>query len=314
MTHVDGPVEARTARREVSACPICGGSTLDDGDVLRDHDTAEPFRSLRCEDCWTTFLADPPVDAELGRYYEPHGEMSDPGALFARLRSLKIAREIRPVTRLLRPGARVLDYGCGDGSMAAAFVAAGFPAVAADTYDAADWSRDGIPYVQSVPGTPFADLIEAHGPFDAAVFRHVLEHLPDPVGVLRNLHDSGTEVVGLVVPNALAPSARLLGERWFYWDPPRHLYGFAPQSVNAMAAAAGFRVADLRVAGLDSLVTSAHRAVALGGGGALGAHGWRRAALRLTRPTGLLAAAASAAVAPVGSSILVAELVRRDRD
>ncbi|MFZ4517538.1 MAG: class I SAM-dependent methyltransferase [Microthrixaceae bacterium] len=314
MTQRGVPVGARTERRTVSACPICGGTALAEADVLRDHDTAEPFRALRCEDCWTTFLADPPVDAELGLYYEPHGEMSDPGALFARLRSLKIAREIRPVARLLPPGARVLDYGCGDGSMAAAFVAAGFSAVAADTYDPSDWHRDGIPYARSVPGTPFGDLLDAHGPFDAAVFRHVLEHLPDPVGVLRSLHDRGTRVVGLVVPNALAPSARLLGERWFYWDPPRHLYGFSPQSVNAMAAASGFRVADLRVAGLDSLVTSVHRGVALGAGGALEAHGWRRTALRVTRPTGLLAAAASAAVAPVGSSILVAELVRRDED
>jgi SAM-dependent methyltransferase len=300
----------RTERRFVDSCPICGSKDLQPVGPLRDHDTNEPFDAVRCAKCWTTMLADPPVDSELGRYYEPHGEMSDPGSVFARVRRIKIEREIRPIASLLQSGATVLDYGCGDGSMAAAFAAAGFTAVASDTYAPSRWGHPDIPYVQSIPGSSFDELVKFCGPFDGAVFRHVLEHLPDPVEVLTSLALSGTTVVGLVVPNALSPSAQTMAERWFYWDPPRHLFGFTPQSIQAMAARSGFRVARLAVGGLDSVVTSTHRAIALGGGGALNVHGWRKVALGITRPTGLAAATASALVSPIGSSIISAELVR----
>jgi hypothetical protein len=300
----------RTERRVVDKCPICESTDLVEVGTLRDEDTTEAFHASRCTVCWTTSLTDPPVDSELGLYYELHGHMQSPGSLFASVRRLKIRREVQAVASRLPEGGKVLDYGTGDGSMGASLHDLGFRVTASDTIPESQWDYRDIPYVQSVPGQPLAQLLEARGPFDAVVFRHVIEHLPDPVTTLREFADHDTGIVYLVVPNALSPGARLAGEKWFYWDPPRHLYGFAPQSIQVLAARTGFRVEELTMGGLDWIVTSAHRAIALRSRGSENARGLARTALSLTRPSGLLAAGSSAMTAPFGSTVIFAVLRR----
>jgi SAM-dependent methyltransferase len=75
-----------------------------------------------------------------------------------------------------------------------------------------------------------------------AVLFHVLEHLPDPAALLREVGrvlGPGGDLV-ILVPNAASLQARVLGPRWLGWDPPRHLVHFTPQRLKTLLRQCGF--------------------------------------------------------------------------
>lgn len=86
---------------------------------------------------------------------------------------------------------------------------------------------------------------------------HVLEHLAEPVAVLKKLWRAlvpGGRLV-VAVPNHQGLVARLFGGHWHGWDPPFHLVHFDPSSLRGVMAAAGFRVDHLVTRGTPDDVT-----------------------------------------------------------
>jgi SAM-dependent methyltransferase len=120
-------------------------------------------------------------------------------------------------------------------------VALGWHAVGIDTdADAiAGGKASGLP----LSTTCLEDLVESHrGVFDAVTLSHVLEHVADPVGLLRAaravLRPTGT--LWLVTPNLDARAHRRFGDRWVHLDPPRHLALFNAEALELALAEAGF--------------------------------------------------------------------------
>jgi SAM-dependent methyltransferase len=77
----------------------------------------------------------------------------------------------------LRPGMRVLDLGCGPGSITADLATRGFAAVGVDVSPVA---VDGVP----VAGADGAELPFRAASFDAVYANAVLQHVRDPLAVL----------------------------------------------------------------------------------------------------------------------------------
>jgi SAM-dependent methyltransferase len=88
--------------------------------------------------------------------------------------ALRQMRRLRKLCAALQP--RLLDYGSGAGAWIAAARLCGFDAVGYEP--SADRAR--------LPGA-VNNIAALSGPFDAVNLEQVLEHLPDPVGVLRDL-------------------------------------------------------------------------------------------------------------------------------
>lgn len=145
----------------------------------------------------------------------------------------------RPLSR--RPPGRMLDVGCGDGELARAFARRGWE-VAGVEPSAGAARRAGAGGVEVHTGT----LEDApwRGPcFDAVVFNHSLEHLPDPLDGLRRagalLCEGG--VVAVAVPNFGCWQRRAFGSRWFQLDLPRHLQHLDARTLGGLMARAGLR-------------------------------------------------------------------------
>jgi 2-polyprenyl-3-methyl-5-hydroxy-6-metoxy-1,4-benzoquinol methylase len=95
------------------------------------------------------------------------------------------------------------------------------------------------------------DLASAAFPdasFGLVLLMHVIEHVPDPRGLLhecrRVLRPGGILVVA--TPNAESRGHRRFGRHWRGLEPPRHLTLFGPRSLHALAREAGFQEAQVR--------------------------------------------------------------------
>lgn len=86
------------------------------------------------------------------------------------------------------------------------------------------------------------DLRFPESSFDAVTMKHVIEHVHDPVGLVREclrlLKPRGRLV--LVTPNVNGLGHRWFGENWRGLEPPRHLHLFTPWALGICASRAGF--------------------------------------------------------------------------
>jgi len=135
----------------------------------------------------------------------------------------------RDVTRHFAPGAKLLDVGCGTGWLAEHFsdytgIDGAPEAVAA----AAERGRNVVVGDVAEP-LPFGD-----GLFDAVVLKDLLEHVPDPVAVVR-------EVRRVVKPGGRVFASSPDAQRWV-WDDYTHRRPFTRKAFRLLFADQGWTV------------------------------------------------------------------------
>lgn len=138
-----------------------------------------------------------------------------------------------------RPGARLLEIGCGSGDVLAEMAECGWKAEGLDLDPVAvehARSRGLQVHLGALADQRFPDR---H--FDAVVMNHLIEHVYDPVALLREcwriLGDGGTIVI--VTPNTASLGHRLYKRNWRELDPPRHLHLFAEPAMRRLLRQAG---------------------------------------------------------------------------
>ena len=168
----------------------------------------------------------------------------DPGPLplAERLRAMVIGRRIGKAFPAWTGRGRLLDVGCASGKFLRQMTAVGWTCAGIELDpEAATRARQVTPDVFT--GDPL-DAPFAPASFDFVTAFHVLEHLPDPLGVLRRmlawLAPGGSVVVE--VPNVSGAGARVFGRYWSGLDMPRHLVHFTPATMSALAQRAGGRI------------------------------------------------------------------------
>lgn len=137
---------------------------------------------------------------------------------------------------------RLLDVGCATGKFLRQMGAVGWELSGIEIDpDAAE--RAGAVTPRIVVGDP-AEVTLPAASFDLITAFHVLEHLPDPLGALRNmlawLAPGGFVIVE--VPNVAGVGGAAFGRYWSGLDFPRHLVHFTPSTMTAMVERAGGRV------------------------------------------------------------------------
>ncbi len=147
-------------------------------------------------------------------------------------------------SRLQTSRGQLLDIGCGYGFFLQEMKSRGW------NVKGMELSREGREYAQDKFGIKvFSGALEeiafAEGTFDVITFIYVIEHMPDPVGLL-------TEVKRILKPNGLVflrwphstPIVKLLGpvaQKLDVYHTPYHLYDFSPKTIKAMLLLSGFQ-------------------------------------------------------------------------
>jgi SAM-dependent methyltransferase len=175
-------------------------------------------------------------------YYQVYGGLDVGYDADPERRRYESARRLRLVQRYV-PRGRLLEIGSAMGYFLAAAKRAGFePTGIEPAEELARAARERFGVDARAGFVEDAELEPAS--FDAVCMWHVLEHIPEPRSVLRNLHDVLTRagVLAIEVPNAGSEEARHLGAAWPHWDPAHHVGHYTPASLRALVEGAGFAV------------------------------------------------------------------------
>ena len=80
--------------------------------------------------------------------------------------------------------------------------------------------------------------------FDLVIFNHTLEHMDNPVEVLKKVHKilKKDGIVFIDVPNFGSLSSKILGKRWPYLLPKEHKHQFTKESLTRLLREAGFDI------------------------------------------------------------------------
>lgn len=239
------PVRALAAEasavQRVSPCIACGNA--DARPAFAVEGVASPV--VVCTLCGLGRFHPMPGAEEVRAYY-PDEYYGEPGTKFQplveRLVRLVGERHISFLSRGLRPGARILDVGCGRGVILGALADRGFEVHGVEVSAAA--ARGADPRAEIRIASKLADAGYPEDFFDEVLIWHVLEHLDDPRGTLeetRRILRPGARLI-VAVPNFSSLQARWAGSAWFHLDLPRHLHHFPLAALNDLLRRTGFEV------------------------------------------------------------------------
>lgn len=217
----------------------------------------------RCTACGLIFATPLPSADELAAWYQGfayHRPTADAVAAGVADREAELARWFD-----VRPGARWLDFGGGNGLAAEAARRLGFDVTFLELdASAAEFAVQQLGLPAERVHTDPATLPD--GGFDAIFSDNVVEHVPDPVGFVGDLYDRLAPGGRLVLKTPRAGAGEVLfypsiwgkgylrralrtnppiqalaafRQRWWSCDPPRHLYGFSDDSLVRLAERVG---------------------------------------------------------------------------
>jgi SAM-dependent methyltransferase len=138
-------------------------------------------------------------------------------------------RELTAFGQSLAQNSLVLDAGSGDQRYKSKF--------AHCRYESSDFEKVDKRYAQSTYTCDLKKIPVGDGRFDAVVFTQVMEHLPDPGAVLKELH------------RVLIPGGRIFytGPFWYEeHEQPYDFYRYTQFAVRHLFESAGFEIKELR--------------------------------------------------------------------
>jgi SAM-dependent methyltransferase len=232
---------------ETTTCPLCAGShtepVIEVTDPLPEGDTC--FHVVRCCDCELVYTNPRPTPESIGQFYPadyaPYQHR--PSAHGLERWRLWPRRDSFAALLPAIPRGRLLDFGCGAGEILQVMDARGWQVTGLD------FSPRMVRYIQEQLGLHAVEGTLPHPAlptwsFEAVIMAQSLEHVHNPLRVLREAHrllTPGGKVV-VAVPNIDSLPFRWFGADWWGLDVPRHLTHFAPGTLALMLERAGFQV------------------------------------------------------------------------
>jgi SAM-dependent methyltransferase len=234
-------------QNEISGpCPLCGGVSRELFTVSRDDRHFEIDQCGRCQVAWTRSAS--------GEAWEKPGDFSNyygtgKSKFLLPLQALRDAAMRLRVRRYVsfltsRDDIWVLDVGCAEGRLLKAFLRYGCRCFGVEHPEYPEerfFKPDQITYLK---GDAALEALPSNR-FDLIFLWHVLEHVQQPVALMKRLRDLLSEdgLLVMAMPNFSGREASAFKENWFHLDVPYHRFHFNKPALRRLAADAGLQVA-----------------------------------------------------------------------
>lgn len=225
-------------------CPVCAGTSVPTALAVN---TDRTYTVLCCRRCGLAFTVPRPPAAQLaaryhdayfrgghGCHYHPgHSGLPGPAAVHAS-RAWDSLGVWAPATR--HAPRTLLDIGAATGEFAARAAADGWTVTA---YEPGDSARA---QAAAKGMTTISDLDEAAGPFGLITMFQVLEHVLDPVAMLRRCREliDRDGLLAIELPHWRSWRRIIRRQRWDQLLPPEHINFFTRSSLRFALARTGW--------------------------------------------------------------------------
>jgi 2-polyprenyl-3-methyl-5-hydroxy-6-metoxy-1,4-benzoquinol methylase len=225
---------------EVNVCPICKGQSFRQLARTKDFTlTGEEFTVQQCVNCSLGITSPRPADDKLSQYYESKEYISHAAKaanLFDRI--YLVARQFTlrwkaSILEKLSPNKTILDFGCGTAQLLGYLKKKGWTVCGVEPSATARAHADGNVNSSEL----LEDLSLVTATYDVITLWHVLEHIPQPEDLLKQLQQYVTLKGSIViaVPNLNTWESNKYGSNWAAYDTPRHLWHFTQKSIAHLA-------------------------------------------------------------------------------
>lgn len=213
-----------------ATCPYCNDSITRLEAKVVDSVSKEEFSIYYCSIC--QLGSTHPTPRSTGKYY--------PRTYYMELKTIlyNIFQFRRPaIIKQYKQSGRILDIGCGDGSLGkhlGDFMYTGIEAPFSDVRN------------RNVKAVGIEGMKEAENSYDVVTFWESLEHIKDPKGAIQKSYTALKKGGLLIVecPDFTSSERLIFGTRWFHLDPPRHIVHFTPKGIANLFKTSGFSLVD----------------------------------------------------------------------
>jgi SAM-dependent methyltransferase len=217
-------------------CPVCGyPGKVDNADLSLQ----------KCDKCGLTWtLIKKEIDENALYKDKVYAVIDNRNSIFEKIIFNESQKVIRTANRLLKGKTPVLclDFGSGKGQFLLKAKEAGWQAIGVETaLERAEFSREK--YGVEVLSDYYDSGIIGRGDFDVICLFHVLEHLSDPLKLLKEITGKNLIKGGLLiveVPNLKSWQHRIAGNNWMHLDIPKHLTHWDEEMLTKKIEALGF--------------------------------------------------------------------------
>lgn len=233
--------------QKIEKCPVTGTELSPYINVVDYTVSAQKFQIQANQDQSILYTTPRPKDDDLGAYYKSEEYISHTDSkkglfntAYQTVRKVALKNKLKNI-RSVHPSVQsVLDYGCGTGDFIRFLSESGLTVYGAEP----DPDARKIA-TEKNPGSVFStdDILEKDIQVDVITLWHVLEHIPDFVGVLKKLSEKLKPggVLIIAVPNFQSFDAQLYKEFWAAYDVPRHLTHFSREGIDKVYQEIGFQ-------------------------------------------------------------------------
>lgn len=228
-------------------CLVCGVTNI----RKTFQEEQSHYQTYTCHDCGFAFSYPRPTEVELSEFYSDgyyDGERDHLGYADYRTEGEDYMRrawkQVRgTVNGLNIKPKRMLDIGCATGAFLASAAKDGWDCTGVDMIDeAAQIARTEYGIKVFVGDVLRLDI--ERGQFGLVTLWHIVEHLIDPLAVLKRVHEllAPGGYIFIEVPSWGSLGRRVRGHKWAPLKPPEHIAFFSPHSISVAAEKAGFEV------------------------------------------------------------------------